>query len=253
MKKIIREIAGFIKEEEEVKESKGKEDLEDEKSENSDSVDDDVNFQENMSTEDFIKILEKSSINGLAGYKQRMLLTRITKEVAYIGFLISDFFIYLKEIKILPLSQETYKKLRTLQYVCWLLKCIMGILYQIVELKHLREFLETNKSVYMRLMSNKIKINTQFEASASEETSKVDPAKVSSDMKNIIKKMHLLKKNYYIRSYTLIYRVLDIPYIWYQLSYSNNVVRNEKIDSILHQIPKSDIMTGLSIITSSIL
>ena len=131
----------------------------------------------------------------------------------------------------------------------------MAILYQIVELKHLREFLEDNKGVYMNLLSNKIKLNTQYETSnEGDDLSKYGSAKMTPDQENMIKKkMHLLKKNYYVRSYTLFYRVLDIPYIWYQLSYSNNVVRNKSIDNILHQIPKSDVMTGLSIITSSLL
>jgi len=45
-----------------------------------------------------------------------MLITRIIKELSFIGFLISDFFIYLKEIKVITISDSLYKKLRTIQY-----------------------------------------------------------------------------------------------------------------------------------------
>jgi hypothetical protein len=58
----------------------------------------------------------------------------------------------------------------------------MTIIYQLVELKYLREYLSKNR--------------------------------VSVDTENVVKKkIHELKKNYYIRLYTLIHRALDIPLI----------------------------------------
>lgn len=126
--------------------------------------------------------LERSSIYGLAGHESRMMLTKTVKDLAFIVFLLVDMPLYFKEIKVFNLAEKTFQKLRKIQYISWLVQWIMTIIYQLVELKYLREYLSKNR--------------------------------VSVDTENVVKKkIHELKKNYYIRLYTLIHRALDIPLI----------------------------------------
>lgn len=120
------------------------------------SDNDDVNFSDihmKFNKDKLIhmtKTLEKSSIHGLAGHETRMILTKTVKDLAFIVYLLVDVPLYFKEIQILKLSSEKFDKLRKIQYISWFIKCILSVVYQLVELKHLREYIKS-KSVSLHL------------------------------------------------------------------------------------------------------
>lgn len=117
-----------------------------------------------------------------------MILTKITKDLSYLSILLLDIPIYLTEIKVFRFTPESIEKLKKIQFFFWLIKCLTTIVYQIVELKYLKQFFEKNKSVYTELMSNNLPYQPRNGNQMSSETTTM-----------IKKKMHLLKKNYYIR------------------------------------------------------
>jgi len=75
------------------------------------------------STEEYLKILEKSTIFGLAGQETRMVLTKIIKDICYLFILLLDIPIYLKAIRVIKMIMpETIEKLKKAQFFFWLIK-----------------------------------------------------------------------------------------------------------------------------------